>query len=47
MLVSDCCVKIISVLIKIIFSTSDVTIRTMVCDFGVVVFTVSSVQFSF
>lgn len=43
---ADCCVKIISVLIKVVLSISDITIRSMGRDSGVVVLTVNSVQFS-
>lgn len=46
-LVSDCCVKTISVLIRVMLSTSDTTVRTMGYDFGVEVLTVlQSVQLS-
>lgn len=43
-LVSDCCVKTISVLIKVMLRTSDIAVRTVGYDLGVVVLTVSSVK---
>lgn len=41
---SDCCVKTVSVLIEIMLSASDLTLRVMDYDLGVVVLTVSSVK---
>lgn len=43
-LACHCCIKTIPILIKAMFDTSDIILRTMGYDLGVVVLTVSSVQ---